>query len=131
MGACDSSLQNIKQHNSKFSLKSDKEQKGSISSISLPNLSSLRFKKSDTSEINLKKYNSAKETNSLQDNQYILPQKYAKREDITKKYKISKKVLGDGATSKVFLAEDSSKRKYAIKRIPKEKIEFTKKIILK
>ena len=131
MGSCDSSLQNIKQHNSKFSLLSDKQQKSSISSNSLPNLSSLKFKKSDNSEINLKKYNSAQETNSLQNIQYILPERYAKREDITKKYKISRKVLGEGATSLVFLAEDSLKRKYAIKRIPKEKVEFTKKIILK
>ena len=66
MGACDSSLQNIKQHNSKFSLNSDKEQKSSNSSTSLPNLSSLKFKKSDDSELNLKKYISAQETNSLQ-----------------------------------------------------------------
>ena len=131
MGACDSSLQNIKQHNSKFSLMSDKEQKTSNSSTSLPILSSLKFKKSEASEINLKKYNSTQETNSLQDIQYILPAKFAKREDITKKYKISRKVLGEGGTSIVFLAEDSSKRKYAIKRIPKEKVEFTKKDILK
>ena len=67
MGACDSSLQNIKQHNSKFSLNSDKEQKSSNSSISLPNLSSIKFKKSDASELNLKKYNSVQETNSLKE----------------------------------------------------------------
>jgi serine/threonine protein kinase len=39
--------------------------------------------------------------------------------------------LGDGANAKVYLAEDFSGKKFAIKCIPKEKIEIRKKIILK
>ena len=123
MGSCDSSLETLRNSNSKFSVLQDKTDSISDSSSSLPNLS--------IENQYLKKYNSAEETNSIQNKQYILPERIAKREDITKKYKISQKILGDGATSLVYLAENSSKKKFAIKRIAKEKIEVRKKIILK
>ena len=55
----------------------------------------------------------------------------SKREDITRKYKISKNILGDGATSLVFAAENSKKEKFAIKRISKEKNKINQKIMLK
>ena len=123
MGSCDSSLETLRNSNSKFSVLQDKTDSISDSSSSLPNLS--------IENQYLKKYNSVEETNSIQNKQYILPERIAKREDITKKYKISQKILGDGATSLVYLAENSSKKKFAIKRIAKEKIEVRKKIILK
>ena len=69
--------------------------------------------------------------NIYENNKYILPIELAKREDITKKYKISKNILGDGATSLVYSAENLMKEKFAIKRIMKEKKTINKKIILK
>ena len=133
MGNCDSSMERLRNHNSKLSLTQENAHSSTYlnSSNSLPSVSSKNFSKNQNISQSLKKYNSTGETNSLQNKLYILPERIAKREDVTKKYKISKKVLGDGATSIVYLAEDASKKKFAIKRIPKDKIEFKKKLILK
>ena len=134
MGTCDSSLGNLKNHNSKISLSPESFNSFINSSSSTPNLCSSGISSQNENESckhNLKKYNSVEEINSIQNNQYIIPERIAKREDVTQKYRITRKILGDGATSVVYLAENSAKQKFAIKRIPKAKIELTKLIILK
>jgi serine/threonine protein kinase len=131
MGTCDTLSKNHLKQKSKFN-SSKNNSKYSISFSSLvPDLSSLISFQDESVKVNLKKYNSMGETSSLQNNRYILPERISKREDITKKYRISNHILGDGATAKVYLAEDFSGKKFAIKCIPKEKIEIRKKIILK
>ena len=131
MGSCNSLAEKYRKPKTKLDT-SKKNSKFSASfSSSVPDLSSLIFIQEDDPRFNLKKYNSMGETNSLQNNNYLLPERISKREDITKKYRISNYLLGDGGTSKVYLAEDATRKKYAIKRIPKEKIELRKKIILK
>ena len=109
----------------------DSNRNSKYSSSSSPNLSSTHMPKDDSLLINAKKYNSVRKLNIYENNQYILPMELAKREDITKKYIISKTVLGDGATSLVYLAENSSKQKFAIKRINKEKKTVNQKVLLK
>ena len=130
MGNCDSTLKNSRVHYSKSIISQENSQYYGHSSNSLLNLSSYNSNLDENFQNKLKKYNSLEEKNSMKNLQYILPERIAKREDINKKYKISKKMLGDGATSMVFLAENLSKKKFAIKQIPKEKIELQKKIIL-
>ena len=46
----------------------------------------------------------------------------AKREDITKNYKLIEKKLGFGATSIVCEGENLEKKKFAVKRISKDNI---------
>ena len=130
MGNCHSSLENLRSKNSKITISQAHNQNFTDSSSSLPNLSSIDITTKNENHLNLKKYNTAEETNTNQNHQYILPERIAKRGDITKNYKISRKILGDGATSIVYLAENSAKKKFAIKCIPKDKIEFKKKLIL-
>jgi serine/threonine protein kinase len=131
MGTCDTLSKNHLKQKSKFnSSKNNSKYSASFSSL-VPDLSSLISFQDESVKVNLKKYNSMGETSSLQNNRYILPERISKREDITKKYRISNHILGDGATAKVYLAEDFSGKKFAIKCIPKEKIEIRKKIILK
>ena len=60
--------------------------------------------------------------NNLLQKDYILSPKDAKRDDITKYYKLSSEILGEGAGGKVCLGENSN-GKYAIKRITKEKVK--------
>ena len=123
MGNCDSSTENNRLKNkSKLNLTKDYyEFPSNFSSSSLPCINSSYFSHKNYMP-NLKKNNSTEKTTPLENKQYFLPERIAKREDITKKYKLSKKVLGDGATSLVYLAENSSKQKFAIKRISKVKI---------
>jgi serine/threonine protein kinase len=131
MGTCDTLSKNHLKQKSKFnSSKNNSKYSSSFSSL-VPDLSSLISFQDESVKVNLKKYNSMGETSSLQNNRYILPERISKREDITKKYRIINHILGDGATAKVYLAEDFSGKKFAIKCIPKEKIEIRKKIILK
>ncbi len=131
MGTCNSMTKNHLKQKSKINFSETNPTFSTSSSSSVPDLSSLISFQDESIRVNLKKYNSMEETKSLQNNQYILPERICIREDITKKYRISNHMLGDGATAKVFLAEDFSGKKFAIKRIPKEKIEIRKKIILK
>ena len=130
MGNCES-MQNRTKKISKILSFKDSNRNSKYSSSSSPNLSSTHMPKDDSLLINAKKYNSVRKLNIYENNQYILPMELAKREDITKKYIISKTVLGDGATSLVYLAENSSKQKFAIKRINKEKKTVNQKVILK
>ena len=131
MGSCNSFAEKYKKPKTKLDISKKNSKLSDSFSSSVPDLSSLIFIPEDDPRFNLKKYNSMEETNSLQNNNYILPERISKREDITKKYRISNYLLGDGGTSKVYLAEDATRKNYAIKRIPKEKIELRKKIILK
>ena len=130
MGNCES-MQNRTKKISKILSFKDSNRNSKYSSSSSPNLSSTHMPKDDSLLINTKKYNSVRKLNIYENNQYILPMELAKREDITKKYIISKTVLGDGATSLVYLAENSSKQKFAIKRINKEKKTVNQKVLLK
>lgn len=130
MGNCES-MQNRTKKISKILSFKDSNRNSIYSCSSSPNLSSTHMPKDDSLLINAKKYNSVRKLNIYENNQYILPMELAKREDITKKYIISKTVLGDGATSLVYLAENSSKQKFAIKRINKEKKTVNQKVLLK
>ena len=127
MGNCDSYLENRHKLNSKISLANNI---GEFSSNSCTNLSISNFSTLNTTH-NIKKYSSQEKTNPMQSKQFILPETLAKREDVFKKYRLSRHILGDGATSIVYLAENSSKQKFAIKRIPKEKMEVRLNIILR
>ena len=129
MGNCDSITNRSKKISRLLTLQ-DSSRNTIGSSTSLPKVSSI-FHKYPPTILNLKKNNSVEKTNPHQDSQYILPIELAKREDITQKYKISKQILGDGATSLVFLAENSAKKKFAIKRIPKEKNTINHKVMIK
>ena len=123
MGNCDSSKENFRvNNNSKISTLKKK-------ASSHPNLSENK-NTTEKSKLNFKKNNSVNQIGSLQNKLYILPERIAKRENITKKYKITKKILGEGATSKVYLAENSSGEKFAIKRISKDNIKHSKNLIL-
>ena len=127
MGNCDSSLENRRKMNSKISISNNM---GEFSSNSSTNLSLSNFSALNNTH-NIKKYYSQEKTNPMQNKQYILPETLAKREDVFKKYRLFRHILGDGATSIVYLAENSSKQKFAIKRIPKEKLEAKLNIIVR
>jgi len=132
MGNCDSSVENRRKHFSKNSqLENAKYTSKSSFLLSHPDYFSLKLSENKNSQSNLKKYYSVEERNINNKNIYILPETIAKREDITKKYRITNQILGDGATSIVYLGENFVKEQFAIKRIPKDKIEVQKKIILK
>ena len=120
MGNCDSSTE--RKHISKLSINNDYST--NFSSPSLPSISSSSkiIQKSNINNNN-KRSNSTEKKLPSKNKQYILSENISKREDISQKYKLSKQILGDGATSIVYVAEEiSSKKKFAIKRIIKEKI---------
>lgn len=56
-------------------------------------------------------------------NDYILPKKLAKRDDVTKYYRLSSQALGSGATGQVYLGIRNN-QKYAIKRINKSYVKY-------
>ena len=62
-------------------------------------------------------------------NNFILPENLAKRDDVNKYYKIKEKVLGEGASGKVCIGERNGVL-YAIKMIRKNKIKHLKPFIL-
>ena len=126
MGNCDSSNEN------RSKLERSKvygEYPSNFSSTSLPTVSSSYFNQKD-SLVHLQKHNSTEKTNPLKNKQYLLSERIAKREDITKKYKLSKNILGDGATSLVYIGENSSGQKFAIKRIPKAKMVSRQNVLI-
>ena len=133
MGNCDSLQERSKKFSKIISCGGsiNENRISSYSSTSLSNISSSFLPKNCHKAQIHPKNNSVRKMNTFEDNQYVLPIELAKREDITKKYKISKQILGDGATSLVFPAENLSKEKFAIKRISKEKNTVNKKIIAK
>ena len=125
MGTCDSS----QEMHQKFS--SSKNLSISLSNDSFPNYSSSSslpivssnnknsFKNKNNLSLMKKKYNSSDSSNS---SMYILSEDISIRDDITKEYKLGKMMLGDGATAKVYVAENNEKKKFAIKRILKDNI---------
>ena len=122
MGACDSP-QEVRQKliSSQTLSLSDNISSDYLSSSSLPSVSS-KNKNIFPEKIDLsimKKNNSSNSTNS---SKYILSNDTVIRDDITKKYKLGKIMLGDGATSMVYVAENNEKKKFAIKRILKDNI---------
>ena len=62
------------------------------------------------------------------DKDYILPEGIANRCDITKFYKLSEKILGEGASGQVCTGIKDGK-KFAVKRIRKDKIKYHDQII--
>ena len=62
-------------------------------------------------------------------NIYILPENLSKRDDISKYYNITQKILGEGASGVVCIGEKNGKQ-YAIKKIKKDKIKKIKPFIL-
>ena len=120
MGGCDSSMEYHKNNISKNTIQ-DLKNTENFSSSSMPLISSSVLPETNDNLIG-KNNNSTDKSNPIEDKQYILSYKIAKREDVLKKYIISKKVLGDGATAVVYLAQNSSNQKFALKRIIKEKI---------
>ena len=131
MGNCDSSIENHLKHNSKQEIRKDYgEFPSNFSSSSLPTLSSSLFDKKDSHHQH-RKNNSTEKMNSLDNRQYLLSESISKREDITKKYRLSKNILGDGATSLVYLGENSLKEKFAIKKISKLEMSNSQNIIIK
>ena len=115
MGTCDSSQEArhklISSQNFNSSLTNN-----SFSSSSLPVISSKNIFEEKSDLMRLKNSSSNLSTDS---SKYILSKEITKREDITKKYKLGKIMLGDGATSLVYVAENFEKKKFAIKRISK------------
>ena len=63
------------------------------------------------------------------ENDYLLPVNLAKRCDLSKYYQISGKIIGEGASGQVCIGEKDNK-KYAIKRIRKDKIKIPKQMIV-
>ena len=108
MGTCESSLENHKGY--------------LLSSTSLPSLSNNKIFSQSNDLLSLRKNSSNLSVNSSEDKKYILSEQIAIREDVTEKYKLGKRMLGDGATSIVYVAENSEKKKFAIKRIKKDNI---------
>ena len=130
MGTCESLTENhLKLHSKQDIKKYYGEYPSNFSSSSLLCISSTVFNKQNNPH-SYKKNNSIEKNTPLDNRQYLLSERISKREDITKKYRFSKKILGDGATSLVYLGENSLKEKVAIKKIPKIKIK-NKNIIIK
>ncbi len=113
----------FKSENSKKKVSSKNGVTPSLSSTSLIFYNIKDLQKKDSSELFEKE-------NTIENTQYLLPETIAKREDVFKNYKLSKKEIGNGATSSVYPAEDSSKKKFAIKRINKNKISKRKNMII-
>ena len=130
MGNCDSMTNRSKKISRIVSLDDLSGKTTNYSSSFLPKVSSF-FERGNPCLSNSKKNYSVRKSNHHEESQYILPIELAKREDVTKKYKISKHVLGDGATSLVYSAENSANQKFAIKRILKEKNTINHKIMIK
>ena len=125
MGTCDSSQENRQKFISSQIISTtlaNNSFSGQNSSLSLPSLSIKTIDSQSYDLLSLKKNNSNLSSNSLENNKYLLSEEIAIRDDVTKKYKLGKRMLGDGATSIVYVAENSEKKKFAIKRIHKDNI---------
>jgi len=111
MGVCESSPSSQSSKN--------KKKRDSLSSLE------------DNSTTTFTKSNPKKNSNfSLkQNNGYILPENLSKRDDISKYYNITQKILGEGASGVVCIGEKNGMQ-YAIKKIRKDKIKALKPFIL-
>ena len=125
MGACDSSQENHEKFISSqiisSNLKKNNFLEENYSSTCLPSFLNKNdlSKKDNDGLLSLRKNLS---TDSSENKKYILSEQISLREDVTKKYKLGKRMLGDGATSIVYVAENLNKEKFAIKRIKKDNI---------
>jgi calcium-dependent protein kinase len=63
------------------------------------------------------------------DENYLLPERLARRDKLTDCYKISKNIIGEGSSGQVCIGIKNNK-KYAIKKIAKSKIKFPSQMIL-
>ena len=118
MGTCDSSQESTQKLISSQNFNSSMSN-NSFSSSSLPTMSSKNIFQEKSGLMRLKNSSSNLSSDS---SKYILPKEITIREDITKKYKLGKIMLGDGATSLVYVAENFEKKKFAIKRIFKDNL---------
>ena len=109
MGTCDSVLNQIEQRRS-YSQFPDRNH---------PHLSNISTSTSNHSSLNLPQTFRS----------YILPHNITIYDDVTKKYDIYQKEIGSGITAKVFIATNSKREKFAIKRIIKSKIFDKERII--
>ena len=105
MGVCESSKSN------------DQQNKKNISTSSFGDYST----GANSKENDKKKYSPKSE--------YILPVHLSKRDDISKYYNITQKILGEGASGVVCIGEKNGKQ-YAIKKIRKDKIVRLKPFLL-
>ena len=62
---------------------------------------------------------------------YILPENISKRQEITDTYKLSKNIFSYGATSLLYIGENASKEKFAVKRVVKSNIKKKQKMFIK
>ena len=118
MGNCDSS--NRFSQTKKFS-----EYNYNYSSPSLPKVTSLKEKMSNSNS------HKSKKNLSTEKYKYLLPETIAKREDITNYYKLSKNIVSSGATSLLYIGENSQKEKFAVKRVVKSGIMKKQKMLIK
>ena len=118
MGNCDSS--NRFSQTKKFS-----EYNYNYSSPSLPKITSLKEKMSNSNS------HKSKKNLSTEKYKYLLPETIAKREDITNYYKLSKNIVSSGATSLLYIGENSQKEKFAVKRVVKSGIMKKQKMLIK
>ena len=130
MGTCDSSQENPMKYS--YSYNSLNSLSGNLSSTSLPSISSKNIFSQNNDLSSIKKNKSSYSANSYLNKDYILSDKITLRQEVTENYKLTKKKLGDGATSIVYVAENSEKKKFAIKRILKDNItQSHKKSVIK
>lgn len=118
MGKCESS--NNYPHSKNFN-----EFTSNFSSPSLPKVTNLIDKKSNSKSNKYKKYLSSEKE------KFIVPENISKREDITKYYHLSKNIVSYGATSLLYIGENEKKEKFAVKRVVKSSIIKKQKMLIK
>ena len=118
MGKCESS--NNYPHSKNFN-----EFTSNFSSPSLPKVTNLIDKKSNSKSNKYKKYLSSEKE------KFIVPENISKREDITKYYHLSKNIVSYGATSLLYIGENNRKEKFAVKRIIKSNLIKKQKMFIK
>ena len=116
MGNCNSSTE--------FSRHKDITKFSSNSSPSLPSVSIVKIKGNPPNH-------KTKKNSSLEPNKYLLPEKLAKREDVTKYYNLSQNIISYGATSLLYIGENNKKEKFAVKRVLKSNIDKKQKMLIK
>ena len=118
MGNCDSSNEFARR-------KGYSEYTSNFSSPSLPTVVKRPEKNADSKSRKLSKNLSSKNMN------YILPENISKRQEITDTYKLSKNIISYGATSLLYIGENASKEKFAVKRVVKSNIKKKQKMFIK
>lgn len=88
-----------------------------------------KFRSNNTTKSTAHTVSGISKTNSNQKDEYLLPETYAKRDDINKYYKISNGYLGKGSSGVVCEGESPSSQKFAIKRIFKDHLKSSHNIL--